>query len=84
MLNRASEIRIRAERRLGEMLAAQKEAGLMNKGGGDKKSDKYHPSQPASSDSTPNLSDMGISYSLSSRAQATASIPVHKRKIRGS
>jgi len=30
--NRAAEIRIRAERRLGEMLTAQKEAGLMNKG----------------------------------------------------
>ncbi len=71
MLNRASEIRIRAERRLGEMLKAQKEAGLMAKPSG---SNQYEDRSQGDTDPL-TLADMGISKSMSSRAQATASIP---------
>ncbi len=68
MANWAAEIRIRAERKLGEMLKAQKEAGLMNKGG--------RPSENQSSDTTGlTLSEAGISRDLSSRAQAIAAVP---------
>ncbi|WP_281352906.1 hypothetical protein [Allomesorhizobium camelthorni] len=31
----AAEIRIRATRRLGELMAAQREAGMLSRGGGD-------------------------------------------------
>jgi len=61
MSNPARRRGIRAERRLGEMLKAQKKAGLMNNGGGDKKSADYHQSQGNTSDSAPTLADMGIS-----------------------
>jgi 16S rRNA G966 N2-methylase RsmD len=74
MSNFAAEIRIRAERRMGEMLKAQKEAGEMNKGGGDRKSDGYHQSHDETSD-IPTLSQIGISKSMSSRSQIIASVP---------
>ncbi len=71
----ASEIRIRAERRLGEMIKAQKETvGLATGGehGGKKSLDgtREEPSNPR-----PTLADVGIDKKLSSRAQAIASIP---------
>ncbi|VAX09334.1 hypothetical protein MNBD_GAMMA25-180 [hydrothermal vent metagenome] len=75
MANWAAEIRIRAERRMGEMIRAQKETGGMNKGGGDRKSEQYHQSHDETGDSQPKLSDMGITKSMSSRAQAIASVP---------
>lgn len=59
----AAEIRFRAERRLGEMLI---ENGP--KPGGDRQS------IIAKSEDAPILSDMGISYDLSSRARALASV----------
>lgn len=74
MANKAAEIRIRAERRMGEMLKDQREAGLMNKGGGDKKSEDYHRSHGATSDLA-TLEEVGISKSMSSRAQQIAAIP---------
>tara|TARA_R110000851_G_scaffold131304_1_gene265167 strand:+ start:166 stop:873 length:708 start_codon:yes stop_codon:yes gene_type:complete len=64
----ASEIRIRAERRLGEMIKAQKDAGGLAKPGTKPSSVEHH-------DRTPTLSDVGISKDLSSRAQKIASIP---------
>ncbi len=64
----AAEIRIRAERRLGEMLAEQKSSGNMAKGhkfaGG---SEKVPPA--------PTLAEVGIDKKLSARAQKTAAIP---------
>ena len=68
----ASEIRIRAERRLGEMLSAQKNDGGLNKG-----QLKQGPALVANEDgkSTPKLSDAGIGYDLSSRAQKLAAVP---------
>ncbi len=67
----ASEIRIRAERRLGEMIRAQKETVGLNEGGRPKTST---PEEPVLKD-RPTLSDVGISKKLSSRSQAIASIP---------
>jgi len=65
----ASEIRIRAERRLGEMIREQKETVGLNEGGRPKKT------PTAEEGVIPSLSDVGIDYKLSSRAQAIAAIP---------
>ena len=77
----AAEIRIRAERRLGEMLAAQKADGGLNRGtvlagsyGGASRGE----SAVVSDDRrlhTPTLASAGISKDLSSRAQKLAAIP---------
>jgi len=67
----ASEIRIRAERRLGEMIKAQKDDAGLNKGGRPKTPN----GQVGVNKETPSLSDVGISHNLSSRAQKIASIP---------
>ena len=67
----AAEIRIRAERRLGEMIAAQKADGGLNKGG--------RPTTETPRDergvSRPTLADAGISHDLSSRSQKLAAVP---------
>lgn len=68
----AAEIRMRAERRLGQMLADQKAAGGMNKG-----QLKQGPALVNNEDgkASPTLADVGISYDLSSRAQKMAAVP---------
>ena len=68
----AAEIRMRAERRLGQMLADQKAAGGMNRG-----QLKQGPALVNNEDgkASPTLSDVGISYDLSSRAQKMAAVP---------
>lgn len=64
----AAEIRIRAERRLGQMLhEAPKNTGAM--GVGKSALDTDERTQP------PTLGELGISHDLSSRAQQIASIP---------
>ena len=74
----ASEIRIRAERRLGEMLAAQKADGGLNKGvrlaGNEAGRGQGSPAVVAD-DHRPKLADAGISKDLSSRAQKLAAVP---------
>lgn len=62
----AAEIRIRAERRLGEMIAAQKAATGLAKPG---------PKSLVTHEGSPKLADAGISYDLSSRAQKLAAVP---------
>lgn len=62
----AAEIRIRAERRLGEMIAAQKADGGLAKPG---------PKSVVRDDRIPTLADAGISKDLSSRAQKLAAVP---------
>jgi len=72
----AAEIRIRAERRLGEMLQNQKAIQGLNRGaaaGGKKESPRG--SFLELRDLTPRLTDIGIDKKLSSRAQQFASIP---------
>lgn len=68
----AAEIRIRAERRLGEMLASQKADGGLSKG-----QLKQGPALVRAEDGkpAPKLADAGISYDLSSRAQKLAAVP---------
>ncbi len=72
----ASEIQIRAERRLGEMIRTQKETVGLNPGtrtqGGGNGAGGAVMEPPAS---LPTLADMGISKRLSSRSQAIAAIP---------
>jgi hypothetical protein len=72
----AAEIRIRAERRLGEMLAQQKAEGGLNKGAAGAGVNQHTPVEVRSSVTTaPKLSDAGISKDLSSRAQKLAAVP---------
>jgi hypothetical protein len=73
--HQAAEIRIRAERRLGEMLRAQREATGLNTGaiaGGKKASPRGIYLEPR--DTSPTLSDAGIDKKLSSRAQKVAAV----------
>ena len=74
----AAEIRMRAERRLGEMIRQQKETvGLRGPqhsiGGGSKGS-----SREPLPDAPPTLADAGIDKKLSSRAQKMAAVPEEK------
>jgi hypothetical protein len=72
----AAEIRIRAERRLGEMLTAQKADGGLNRGAADMAGNQYTGKVMRSSmATTPTLTDAGISKDLSSRAQKLAAVP---------
>lgn len=68
----AAEIRIRAERRLGEMLVQQKADGGLSRG-----QLKQGPALVNHEDGkqAPKLADAGISYDLSSRAQKLAAVP---------
>lgn len=65
----AAEIRIRAERRLGEMLTQQKAGPGLNSGNLLRGSSK----EPR--DERPTLADAGIDKKLSSRAQKLAAVP---------
>lgn len=77
----AAEIRIRAERRLGEMIAAQKAAGAMNTGTRGQLAGKAGSGEVLAlapdegQKKAPTLADVGISYDLSSRAQKLAAVP---------
>lgn len=73
----AAEIRIRAERRLGELLAAQKAGPGLNKGAqgnpGGQGAKLVRSSETTTQ--TPTLAEAGISKDLSSRAQKLAAVP---------
>ncbi len=66
----AAEIRIRAERRLGEMLIEQKSAGGLSTG-----AKGIGKSAVVANDRTPTLSEVGISKDLSARSQKIAKVP---------
>ncbi len=71
----SAEIRIRAERRLGEMLAAQKAEGGLSRGAAGAGVNQHTPAEVRSSVATaPKLADAGISKDLSSRAQKPAAV----------
>lgn len=70
LANKAAEIRIRADRRMGEMLTEQREDGLMN-AGGQAEHESYRSRDATTS---PTLADMGITKSMSSKAQKVASM----------
>ena len=72
----ATEIRIRAERRLGELIKAQKETVGLRAGARDiAERDGLRGSATELRKDIPTLSDSGISKKLSSHAQKVASIP---------
>lgn len=66
----AAEIRIRAERRLGEMIASQKAAGGLNTG-----AKGIGKSAVPTGNRTPTLAEAGIDKKLSARAQKLAAVP---------
>jgi hypothetical protein len=68
LVDQATEIRLRAERRAGELLRAMEERGERETKGGDRKS-KSH-----AATLIPRLSDLGINKSQSSRWQKLAAI----------
>ena len=72
----AAEIRIRAERRLGELIKAQKETVGLNQGA--KGSIVTGSVREPVKDDRPTLADAGIDKKLSSRAQKLAAVPEAK------
>lgn len=71
----AAEIRIRAERRLGELIAAQKADGGLSTGARVAGKERGGASVVVRDDRRPKLADAGISKDLSSRAQKLAAVP---------
>ncbi len=72
----AAEIRIRAERRLGELLAQQKAGEGLNSGAAGMSGNQHSGKVVRSSVTTaPTLADAGISKDLSARAQKLAAVP---------
>jgi phage N-6-adenine-methyltransferase len=71
----AAEIRIRAERRLGELIRAQKETVGLNVGG---RPITGADGELVIADTRPTLADAGIDKKLSSRAQKLAAVPEAK------
>lgn len=69
-------IRFRAERRLGELMAAQREAGLMSKGAAtDGVGKRGLEKNPRSAELPPTLAEAGIDKNLADRARKYAAIP---------
>jgi hypothetical protein len=68
----AAEIRFRAERRIGELMAAQRDAGLMSDGGRPREKTGLE-QNPVSAPIT--LSEAGIDKNLADRARKYAAIP---------
>ena len=76
--SQCSGIRIRAERRLGEMLVEQKETVGMNRGSAGAMRGRHASGgavREPLEDTRPTLAEVGISKKLSSRAQKLAAVP---------
>ena len=72
----AAEIRIRAERRIGELMAAQRDAGLLSTGAAAEGIGKRGFENNPRSESAPiTLAEAGIDKSLADRARKYAAIP---------
>jgi N6-adenosine-specific RNA methylase IME4 len=72
----AYELRVRAERKLGEMIAAQKETvGLATGGQPYQRKSTGTAAEPVAPPPTPTLAEAGIDKKLSSRAQKISAIP---------
>lgn len=72
----AAEIRIRAERRLGEMIAGQRDAGLLSKGAATEGVGKR--GLQNSPHSAPTLAEAGIDKNLADRARKIAAVPAEQ------
>ena len=70
----AAEIRIRAERRIGELMSAQRDAGMMNDGAKGTGSNQ-HEVRVAEKPAPPTLAEAGIDKNLADRARKYAAIP---------
>jgi phage N-6-adenine-methyltransferase len=78
----AAEIRIRAERRLGEMIIEQERTVGLNRGaagGGKKDGPRGTYTEPR--DSRPTLAEAGIDKKLSARAKKIAAVPEKKFEV---
>jgi len=73
LISHATEIRLRAERRAGELLAQSPKA----KGG-----EQYHESTGSEREPVPTLSDLGVTKTQSSKWQKLAALPEDKFEIR--
>ena len=71
----AAEIRIRAERKLGELIQKQKETVGLNKGGWTERDAKSRGSNEEPQERAPTLAEAGIDKKLSARSQKTAAVP---------
>lgn len=74
----AAEIRFHAERRLGQMIIAQKETVGLNRGTRGQLTSRVETGAAvpeAPKDERPRLADVGISHKLSSHAQKMAAVP---------
>lgn len=71
----AAEIRIRAERRLGELIGQQKAGEGLAKGAATPGVGRSGKNAVESDDRVPTLAEVGISKDLSSRAQKLAAVP---------
>jgi hypothetical protein len=73
----AAEIRIRAERRLGELMAAQKAMVGVNSGTAGQGRPKIGgmPNTPPKHDAPPTLAEAGIDKNLAKRARSYAAVP---------
>jgi N6-adenosine-specific RNA methylase IME4 len=69
LIQQATEVRRRAERRLGELIEEDRKAGKLAKGGGDQKSDHRGSENPSDK---PTLAEQGIDKNLAKRARAAA------------
>jgi hypothetical protein len=73
----AVEIRIRAERRLGELIKQQKDTVGLAKGGGDGSNQHKRATGTKKEPVAPTLKEAGIDKKLSSRGQKLAAVPTH-------
>ena len=81
LIEHATEIRLRAEIRVGELLRnSDKNKGARNQLRGDVPVGGRAPTPPT--DKTPRLSDLGITKKQSSRWQKMASMPVEKQEAK--
>jgi hypothetical protein len=75
----ATEMRKRAERRIGELIKVDREAGRLAKGGGDKRSKQRVHKRPSDAAS---LADQGVDKHLADRARKAAALPKEKFEAR--
>jgi hypothetical protein len=72
---KAGEIRLRAERRAGQLLKDMKERGERQKKGGDRKSKSRRPTLISDTTPKPTIAELGITKDQSSQWQGLAEVP---------
>jgi N6-adenosine-specific RNA methylase IME4 len=82
LINDATDIRLRAELRLGEMILAQKETIGLNRGVRMAGRDSFGGSVVEPPKDVPRLADAGVDRKLSARVQKLAALPPEERELR--